>query len=67
MVREVQGKAAAMPRSLQFARLCRCAACLLGLALLAACAEADDTGQAQSFAAHLNGSYTAAAVATSVR
>jgi hypothetical protein len=56
-----------MPRSLQFARLGRCAACLLGLALLAACAEADDTGQAQSFAAHLNGSYTAAAVATSVR
>jgi len=41
-------------------------ACLLGLALLASCAGADDGGQAQSFAAHINGSYTAAAVSTSV-
>ena len=38
---------------------------LIVLALLASCAENDDQGQAQSFAAHLNGSYTAAAVATS--
>ena len=41
-------------------------ACLLGLALLASCAGNDDSGQAQSFNAHLNGSYTAAAVSTAV-
>jgi hypothetical protein len=40
---------------------------LLGLVLLASCAGAEDGGQQQSFAAHLNGSYTAAAVSTSVR
>jgi hypothetical protein len=39
---------------------------LLALALLAACAGSADGGQAQSFAVHLNGSYTAAAVSTSV-
>jgi hypothetical protein len=38
---------------------------LVGLALLAACAGADDSGQPQSFAAHLNGSYTAGVVVTS--
>jgi uncharacterized lipoprotein YehR (DUF1307 family) len=43
----------------------RCAACCLGVALLAACAGADDSGQTQTFAAHINGSYTAAAVSTS--
>jgi hypothetical protein len=52
-----------------FGWLDRCAACLLGfallgcllgLALLASCAGADDGGQPQSFAAHINGSYTAA-------
>jgi hypothetical protein len=41
--------------------------CILGLGLLACCAGADDGGQAQSFAAHINGSYTAAAVSTSTR
>jgi hypothetical protein len=41
--------------------------CILGLGLLASCAGADDGGQAQSFAAHINGSYTAAAVSTSTR
>ena len=43
------------------------ALCLLGLGLLASCEAADDSGQAQSFAAHINGSYTAAAVSTSTR
>jgi hypothetical protein len=38
----------------------------MALAFLAACAGTEDGGQAQSFAAHLNGSYTAAAVSTSV-
>jgi hypothetical protein len=40
---------------------------LLALALLASCAGADDSGQAQSFAAHISGSYTAAVVSTSTR
>ncbi len=35
------------------------------LALLVSCAGTGDDGQAQSFAAHINGSYTAAAVTTS--
>jgi hypothetical protein len=38
---------------------------LIGLALLASCSGPDDGGQAQSFAAHLNGSYTAGAVVAS--
>jgi hypothetical protein len=38
---------------------------LIGLLLLAACAGPDDSGEPQSFAAHLNGSYTAGAVITS--
>jgi hypothetical protein len=40
-------------------------ACLMGLALLASCAGADDGGQAQSFNAHINGSYSFAAVTSS--
>jgi hypothetical protein len=40
---------------------------LVGLALLASCAGADDGGQAQSLAAHINGTYTAAAVSVSTR
>jgi hypothetical protein len=47
-----------MPRSFRFGWL-------MALALLASCAEAEDSGQPQSFAAHLNGSYTAGAVVAS--
>jgi hypothetical protein len=42
-------------------------ACLMGLALLASCSPPDDGGQAQSFNAHINGSYTFAAGSASVR
>ncbi len=43
-------------------------ACLMGLALLASCSGADDGGQAQSFNAHINGSYSGfAAVSSSPR
>jgi hypothetical protein len=56
-----------MRHSFRFVRATCCAAGFLGLALLAGCAGSDDGGQAQSFAAHINGSYTAAAVSTSSR
>ena len=41
-------------------------ACLIGLVLLAACTGTEDSGGAQSFNAHLNGSYTAAAATASI-
>lgn len=47
-----------MPRSFRFGWL-------VGLALLASCTGAEDNGQPQSFAAHLNGSYTAGMVLAS--
>ncbi|MBW4021797.1 MAG: hypothetical protein HIU92_01440 [Proteobacteria bacterium] len=40
--------------------------CIAGLFGLASCAGADDSGDPQSFNAHLNGIYSSAAVATSV-